>query len=160
MNNGIHGLGGGRTNNKISGYAGKVTTVQSNVALAIAAAAPIAVNTATVTATVRTRLAAVNGKGAVLLTMAAHGTDVVSSSPVVELVIDGEVIIRNTYTSSTLNTGILLAGYASYNSGDVYPVPIQCSFDYIPFDSNAELWVTTTGSLTSVKYSFLAELYK
>lgn len=162
MNAGMYGMadGWGLASRKVVGYVGKTTTgAITNALRAAEALGSVAVSTATVTAGVRTLLASVNARGAVLLAVAGHGS-AVSSTVTVELVIDGETLLSRSYTSSANNDGIFAAGYGAFNSGDATPVAIQCAFDYVPFDGRAELWITTSGTLTTVKYSFLAELYK
>jgi hypothetical protein len=150
MNAGMYGMADGR------GMAGRKLTSQlrsgTNYATAISVAGSLAgasgkVAAGSVTGSVRTRIFSVNGKGAVRW-FAAGPT---GSTPNITafLVIDGVEVKSETRISAADGSGVGVCGICTS----------AAAWDYIPFDSSAEVFVTVS-TTANVDYAYVVDLHQ
>lgn len=150
MNAGMYGMADGR------GMAGRKLTSQvrsgTNYATAISTAAGLAgsstvVSAGSVTGGVRTRIFSANGKGAVRW-FAAGPT---GSTPNITafLVIDGVEVKSETRSAAADGSGVGVCGICTTVS----------AWDYIPFDSSAEVYVTVSAT-ANVQYAYVVDLHQ
>lgn len=139
MNAGLFGMSSGQAVSSRK-LAGQVSN-QSKVQLAVVANAALslgrsATNTVSLSIGVRTKLVGVNGKGAVRFVAVSNDTGSTETMNI-EVVIDG---VSSSFAASVASGFGLLAvgstGAVSTSSGAV--------MDYLPFDSSAEIFITST----------------
>lgn len=111
-----------------------------------------AVTSVTVTAGVRTLALSITGRGA-LRYMAAHNNTVTSTSLQIEVVIDGVTVINRTRDPAT-STGDGAVAVGMFNS-----TSSQATWDYIPFDSSVQVFVTLSAGATC-GFAHVTDIYQ
>jgi hypothetical protein len=100
-----------------------------------------AVTSVPVTAGVRTPILGITGRGAIRY-MSAHNNTGTSTSIQIEVVIDGVLVIDRTRSpASATGDGVIAVGMFNSTSS-------QATWDYIPFDSSVQVFVTLSAHTT------------
>lgn len=150
MNAGTFGMADGRV------MAGRKVTSQlrsgTNYAASINTAAGLAgtssaVSAGSVTFGVRTRIFSVTGKGAVR--WFAAGPTGSTPNTTVSIVIDGVEVRSETRAAAADGSGIGVCGICTTVS----------AWDYIPFESSVEVFVTVSSTIT-VQYAYVIDLHQ
>lgn len=162
MNPGMYGMASGQPGaaRKLAGsvYGGTTNPAANgfiNAGTSVATSNGLSPLTPTLSASVRTRLVSVSGRGAVRAV--GFNTSGVSATATFELWIDG-VRVKSLSGLMASGHGLLLVGSGSSNG--TYPSGIIP--DFIPFDSSCEVFITSDTSLSggSAIYSHWIDLHQ
>ena len=155
MNAGMYGMASGVGGQlpRLTGIAGKNQTFASlgqNISTAALNAGARLITAPTPVSGVRQNILTINGKGFLkYLGIAESGGS--STAMRAEVLIDGIKIIDATWThGGSGNFGPFLIGNFS---------PLG-AFEYLPFSSSVEVFVTETGVIGGLNYVFLADLHQ
>lgn len=105
-------------------------------------------------ASVRTRILAVNGRGAFRFGLLNNGSGGSSASFLLELWIDGVRVVSNNNNGNSLGNG----NYAHYVGGS-NGTNITASLDWVPFETSAEVWVTASNAGT-YNHGYLIDIHQ
>ena len=158
MNAGMYGMADGRgmAGRKLAGILqGQAVSVVSGVGGVSTFGVVCSRNytTQTLTGGVRTRIGSVTGRGAVRgwIVETAAAADTIRA----ELWIDGKSVLDITGGTAAAGQHINVVGAFSGSS------VVLAIFDYIPFDSSCELFVTaTTGGGSAYRYPFRIDIHE
>lgn len=150
MNPGTFGMPPGLGGRKLAAQLGRQSAAGSLHTAAATTGAVVA--SIPVTAGVRTLALNITGRGA-LRYMAAHNNTGVSTSLQIEVVIDGVPVIARTRNPATSHgDGIVAVGMFNSTSS-------QTTWDYIPFDSSVQVFVTLSAG-ASCGFAYIADIHQ
>jgi hypothetical protein len=154
MNAGMYGVpdGRGMAGRRLAFSSRKTTVHGGDPALMVnnSHAAPT-VSTPALAAGVRTLIFSVQGRGAIRA--AGVSAKDAAGNLTCELWLDGVRVVNHTATAFA-NAGALLAGFYIPTTTQVV------GFDWMPFDTSAEIYATQTGANTGVTYAVAYDLYQ
>lgn len=160
MNAGMYGMADGRG---MAGrkFIGRVGIQPSNTGALVEgsfSASGLLPNALTTVAGVRTKLLGVSGRGA-LRWLGIHAGTGSGSTYRVEVVVDGVTVINVPYITAS-SRGPMVWGEMTHvymNSGTNQPTPV---FDYLPFESSIEVYLTASVSEATGGYYYAIDLHQ